>query len=356
MTRSFVSRPGVDETMIVLGMASPVPTDAGVRGKHFEITRKLKNEYSADEYRLFPQAMQARVFELCSRLMPELAEWCERYPAISTTRVQSTALTGAVAAVPGSTFAQNVLLTKVGLITFAIDDIADGELGELTEEERLWMMDRYLLTVESPGSEHWDAARGEAECVGAALKELTLELMAAPGAARFGWLWREHFRRMCASHQAELCSKRLFQSQRLLPEFEDYLQAGQWSISLPMWAAAVLMVLAPEVEHELSEDPLIEDILRELGLLVRWTNDIRSFDRESREGKSNALTLLMQLGMSEAEAELEAARQSSVHLRELESLTAMLPSCLEEWGRSVVRTGRFCRNVYLKQEFHHWQS
>ncbi|HEY0093715.1 MAG TPA: terpene synthase family protein, partial [Archangium sp.] len=303
MSRSFGNRPGVDEAMIVLGMASPASTDGGVRGKHFEITRKLKNEYSAEEYRLFPQAAQARVFELCNRLMPELAEWCERYPAIASSRVQSTALTGAVAAVPGSTFAQNVLLTKVGLITFAIDDIADGELGELTEDERLWMMDRYLLTVESPGSEHWEVARGEAECVGAALKELTLELMAAPGAVRFGWLWRDHFRRMCASHQAELCSKRLFQSQRLLPEFEDYLQAGQWSISLPMWAAAVLMVLAPEVEHELSEDPLIEDILRELGLLVRWTNDIRSFDRESREGKSNALTLLMQLGMSEAEAE-----------------------------------------------------
>jgi hypothetical protein len=123
-----------------------------------------------------------------------------------------------------------------------------------------------------------------------------------------------------------------------------------------MWAAAVLMVHNPQVEHDLSEDPLIEDILRELGLLVRWTNDIRSFDRECQEGKFNGLTLLMGQGMSEADAELEAATRSGLHLRKLETLTAMLPSSLEEWGKMLVRTGRFCRNVYMNQEFHHWSS
>ncbi|WP_158502087.1 terpene synthase family protein [Vitiosangium sp. GDMCC 1.1324] len=330
--------------------------DAETRGKHFEVTRTLKNEYSAEEFELFPRGSHARVLELCGKLEPALAEWCERYPAIAPSRLQSTALVGAVAAIPGSTFEQNVLLTKVGLITFAIDDIADGEIGELTDDESLGMVDRYLLTVESPDSESWDAARGEAECIGAALQELTRELMAAEGAVRFGWLWREHFQRMISGHQVELRTKRLYQTHRTLPAFEEYLQAGQWTISLPMWAAAVLMVINPQVEHDLSEDPLIEDILRELGLLVRWTNDIRSFDREYREGKFNGLTLLMRRGMSEAEAEREAVNRSSRHLRKLESLTAMLPSSLEEWGKSVVRTGRFCRNVYLKQEFHHWNS
>ncbi|QRK04285.1 hypothetical protein JQX13_28915 [Archangium violaceum] len=359
MTSSYVLRPR--PTLDAMGdawLSEPTvsTSDVGTRGKHFEVTRTLKNEYSAEEFELFPRGSRARVLELCDKLVPALAEWCERYPAIAPSRLQSTALVGAVAALPGSTFAQNVLLTKVGLITFAIDDIADGEIGELTDDESLRMVDRYLLTVEAPDTESWDVARGEAECIGAALRELTHELMAAEGAVRFGWLWREHFRRMISGHQVELLTKRLYQTKRTLPGFDEYLEVGQWTISLPMWATAVFMVFNPQVEHDLSEDPLIEAILRELGLLVRWTNDIRSFDREYREGKFNGLTLLMQRGMSEAEAELEAVTRSSRHLRKLESLTAMLPSCLEEWGRSVVRTGRFCRNVYMKQEFHHWNA
>ncbi len=335
------------------------PVEAGgveTRGKHFEVTRKLRNEYSTEEFELFPQESQARVLDLCGKLVPALAEWCKRYPAIAPSRLRSTALAGAVAALPESTLEQNVLLTKVGMITFAIDDIVDGEIGELTDDESLVLVDRYLETVETPETVSWEAARNEAECIGAALQELTRELMAMPGAVRFGWLWKDHFRRMIAGHQAELCTKILFQTQRLLPGFEDYLQLGQWTISLSMWAAAVLMVHNPPVEHDLSEDPLIEDILRELGLLVRWTNDIRSFDRECQEGKFNGLTLLMGQGMSEADAELEAATRSGLHLRKLETLTAMLPSSLEEWGKMLVRTGRFCRNVYMSQEFHHWNS
>lgn len=357
MTSSYTLRPRLnsDETGLAWLVEPPVShSDAGTRGKHFEVTRTLKNEYSAEEFELFPRGTQARVLELCGKLEPALAEWCERFPAIAPSRLQSTALVGAVAELPGSTFEQNVLLTKVGLITFAIDDIADGEIGDLTDDESLRMVDRYLLTVESPDTESWDVARGEAECIGAALHELTRELMAAEGAVRFGWLWREHFRRMICGHQVELRTKRLFQTKRMLPGLEDYLQEGQWTISLPMWATAVIMVCNPQLEHDISEDPLVEDILRELGLLVRWTNDIRSFDREYREGKFNGLTLLMRLGMSEAEAEREAVNRSGRHLRKLELLTAMLPSCLEEWGKSVVRTGRFCRNVYMKQEFHHW--
>jgi hypothetical protein len=326
-----------------------------VRVRHFEVTRSLRNAYS-EEFELFPRESQHRVRELCSALVPALAQWCERFPAITPARLQSTALVGAIAASPDSTFEQNVLLTKVGLLTFAIDDIADGSIGELTDEEALVMVDRYLETVETPSTVSWDASLSEAECVGAALHELTHEMMAAPGAVRYGWLWREHFRRMIAGHQAELCTKQVFHKQRELPTLEEYLEVGQWTISLSMWAAAVLMVLNPQVEHDLSEDPLIEDLMRELGLLVRWTNDIRSFERESREGKFNGLSLLMQLGMSEAEAEAEAVRRSSQHLRKLDALGYRLPPSLEEWGKMLVRTGRFCRNIYMKQEFHHWNA
>ncbi len=263
-------RSQVQALQVVAEDSLPLENELGLRGKHFDVTRSLRNAYS-EEFALFPQESQEQVRELCSALVPVLVRWCKRFPAFTPARLQSTALVGAIAASPDSTFEQNVLLTKVGLLTFAIDDIADGSIGELTEEEALVMVDRYLETVETPSTVSWDASRSEAECVGAALHELAQELLAAPGAVRYGWLWREHFRRMIAGHQAELCTKRVFHKQRELPTLEEYLEVGQWTISLSMWAAAVLMVLNPPVEHDLSEDPLIEDMMRELGLLVRWT-------------------------------------------------------------------------------------
>ncbi|HEX8818805.1 MAG TPA: terpene synthase family protein [Archangium sp.] len=318
-------------------------------GKHFGVVRELRNQYSASKSAGFGKEELARLQAQASEIIPELAAWRERFPAIATSRLKP-AVMSLVVAWPDATREQLLLLSKVGLMVFSIDDVADGEIGSLKDEDLLALLDRYIATTRDPEAVDW-VTTDEVNTIGASLQDVTRLLRRAPGAARFLPLWQEHFRRMCSGYQVELKDKRRNQADGTLPSLDSYLEVGKWTVGASMVFTGALVVQNPPFEQ--TQAPLLERALGELGLATRWMNDVRSLDRERAEGKFNSLGLLMVQGLSEADAEREAVERSDRHLAALEDAVRQLPDALRTWGRMLVMTGHFSRSLYMKQEFHH---
>lgn len=324
---------------------------SGSEGRHFGVVRELKNQYAEARSPGIPKELQERLQARVGELLPALMAWRERFPAILASRLKPATL-GSVAGHPDVTLEQQQLIAKVGLLVFAVDDIADGEIGTLEDAELQRVFERYVETVRAPEAQEWTGS-DEASVVGAAVRDVARQLHAAPGAGRFLALWQEHFQRMCSGHLTELRDKRRYQREGALPTLEHYLDVSRWTCGAPMYHSAVLVVLAPELATSPLQEPLVEHALSDMALLGRWMNDVRSLERERAEGKVNSLILLCAAGLSEAQAEREAVERSGKHLESLEDVAGRLPASLRPWGRTLVATGHFSRMFYMQREFHH---
>ncbi|MFE8601018.1 terpene synthase family protein [Archangium violaceum] len=323
-------------------------------GRHFGVVRELKNQYAEAQSPGVPKEHLERIQARVKELLPSLMAWRERFPAVMASRLKPATL-GSVAGHPDVTIEQHLLIAKAGLLVFAVDDIADGEIGSLDDAEMQRVLERYVETVRAPDSQEW-AGTDEASFVGGAVQDVARQLHAAPGAGRFLALWQEHFRRMCSGHLTELHDKRRHQREGALPTLEHYLDVSRWTCGAPMYHSAALVVLGPDFAADPLQEPLVEQALSDMALLGRWMNDVRSLERERAEGKVNSLTLLCAAGMSEAEAEREAVKRSGEHLASLADVAGRLPEQLRPWGRTLVATGHFSRMFYMQREFHHPES
>nr|QKW93664.1 terpene synthase family protein [Vitiosangium cumulatum] len=325
-----------------------------LEGKHFGVVRELQNQYAESVSPGIPKEHLERIQARVKELMPGLMAWRERFPAIVASRLKSATL-GCVASDPGARMEQHLLISQVGLLVFAVDDVADGEIGSLSDEEIHRVLARYAETVRAPESQSWTGS-DEAECVGGAVQDVARSLHRLPGAKRFLALWQEHFRRMCEAHSTELRDKRRAQREGALPTLEHYLDVSRWTCGPPMYHSAALVVLGPDYAGDPLQEPLLERALVEMSLLGRWMNDVRSLERERAEGKFNGLSLLVAGGMSEAEAERFAVERAGRHLESLQEIVARLPEPLRPWGRTLIATGHFSRMFYMRREFHHLES
>lgn len=322
-----------------------------LEGRHFGVVRELRNQYDEAHSSGIPPEQLERIQARVRELLPALMAWRERFPAIAASRLKAATL-GCVASDAGATLAQHLLISQVGLLVFAVDDLADGEIGALPDEFLHEVLARFVRTARAPGSEAWSGA-GEADAIGGAVQDVALALQALPGAGRFLPLWREHFERMCAAHSTALRDMRRYQRDGTLPSLEHYLDVSRWTCGAPMYHSAGLVVLGPDFAGEPLQEPLIERVLSEMAWLGRWMNDVRSLERERAEGGFNGLSLLMAAGLSEAEAERSAVERAGQHLENLKQLVGQLPESLRHWGGTLVATGHFSRMFYLQREFHH---
>ena len=324
-----------------------------LEGRHFGVIRELRNQYDEAHSPGIPPEQLERIQARVRELLPALMAWRERYPAIAASRLKAATL-GCVASDPGATLAQHLLISQVGLLVFAVDDLADGEIGSLPDEALHAVLARYARTARAPESEMWPGTgAAEADAIGGAVQDVALALQALPGAGRFLPLWREHFERMCAAHSTALRDTRRFQHDGTLPSLEHYLDMSRWTCGAPMYHAAGLVVLGPDFAGDALQEPLLERVLSEMAWLGRWMNDVRSLARERAEGGFNSLSLLMATGLSEAEAERLAVERAGQHLERLKLLVGQLPESLRHWGGTLVATGHFSRMFYLQREFHH---
>ncbi|PTL77671.1 terpene synthase family protein [Vitiosangium sp. GDMCC 1.1324] len=319
-------------------------------GKHFGVVRELRNQYAEVQRQSVPPEQMARVQARVAEILPALRAWRERFPVMAASRLKSTAM-ACILPFPEASAALLLLLSQVGLLVFAVDDIADGEIGTYADADIFQALERFVETAARPESHAWTGS-DPASSLGAAIQDVTRELQKASG-ARFLPLWREHFRRMCEAHAKELRDKRHYPVHGGAPPLDEYLSVTQYSSGGTMYFSAVLVVFGPDFPGEPLQEPLIERALSENALAGRWINDVRGLERERAEGKFNSLILLMAGGMPEAEAERVAVERCGQHLETLQGVVKQLPGPLQAWGQALVTMGYFALGFYLQREFHH---
>lgn len=320
-------------------------------GKHFEVSRTLRSWYPAAKAPGVEgrEGIKARVAEL----QPELNAWQRRFARVMAASRITNVARAIVVPHPTGTFEDHLLLCKLGLVDFAMDDLADGELGALQDDSLREVYERYARTARSPDDLDWTGS-DEASLLGSAIQEVARALHQKPGAVRFLPLWQEHFRRFCAAHIAEREHARQYQERKTLPSLKRYLTVGQWSSGAPMYFSAVLVVQSPLYEQrEPLQDPLITRAFMRLGRLIRWFNDVRSLERELAEGKLiNGLSLLMKSGKSETDAEKLAVARGDRNLELLRQTVQQLPPALRTWGGMMVTLAQMSRTIYMRREYH----
>ena len=127
---------------------------SGSEGRHFGVVRELKNQYPEVRAPGIPKEHQERIQARVRELLPALRAWRERFPAILASRLEPATL-GSVAGHPDVTLEQQQLIAKVGLLVFAVDDIADGEIGSLEDAELHRVFERYVETARAPDAQEW---------------------------------------------------------------------------------------------------------------------------------------------------------------------------------------------------------
>ncbi|EYF00595.1 Hypothetical protein CAP_0466 [Chondromyces apiculatus DSM 436] len=318
--------------------------------------REMRNTYAAGgwrESRRPEERLRTLVVARIAQLTPMLCDWQQRYPVLLAARIVPV-IKAIVVPLPGGTTAQHLALCKLGLVAFALDDVVDGELGDLSDGETYEICARYAEIARGTMGVGWAREDTAAGMLARAIAEVREEMRACPGAARYLGAWEDAFWALCLANRAELVHKRQAGMDGSLPSLKAYLRAGWVTSGAPMYFAAVLVVTgAGYAEHPL-EDAVVRRAMLHMGLSIRWFNDARTVDREREEGKlNNGVNLLVAAGMEEGEAERKAMERGDWNLRKLEALVEGMGGELQGFGAGMVALVHLIRGVYLEQgEFH----
>ncbi|HEX4811465.1 MAG TPA: terpene synthase family protein [Nonomuraea sp.] len=135
------------------------------------------------------------------------------------------------------------------------------------------------------------------------------------------------------------------------PAYDEYVANGRVTILYPTWWAAALAVCGPvpaDVAHWASIAPATA-----LGAAcMRLANDIRTFERERREGKPNSVLILERAGMTTQ----AAVERVSAHLAQLNAAFAAalaeLPPELADIAEGQRRSVAFNGAWYMARDTH----
>jgi len=244
----------------------------------------------------------------------------------------------AIAAAAASTYANDVpyLLPCVKLATwiFAVDDLTDA--GVVSNDET-WRRITDCLDVFSKDKDalqETDALRKGLADIREKLKDLRHFSTLKSDLVKSMQMLLDAMRR-----EQEWSTRYLNRTDHPLPEYSEYLENGLWSIGVvPILFGSLMGMELVDVSARKSSErqrptlPRLEDLKRtdvkvprpndvpapalteleiEAATCVRLANDLRSYEKEVKEGKLNALTILQHRFKGEGltqEAALERAR------------------------------------------------
>jgi hypothetical protein len=225
-----------------------------------------------------------RIKEKTDALIDMLEEWVSKHSLIHMTRIPSVALLTA-AVVPRIALLDSLLLAKLILLIFGIDDMADERvvtLAELQQKAEQW----YWIANHGPSSEIDDSNEPTA-----ILLELRAELSKFRLFEPLREYWSSSARRLFEAMAQEYQYGLQYSAggTRSLPSLDEYLSWGLYSISVPFWVLTVLIVLGePSVVEHFKP---IDEAIKCAGAAIRLFNDLRTFDREQKEGNINAVVI-----------------------------------------------------------------
>lgn len=287
-----------------------------------------------------------------AEVLPRLESWAERYPDMGGPRLKSMALSCAAASPQAS--AEAILQAATFcMVLFGIDDVADRTVGALSDEEVDAALLQYVAIARSGGEASGSLSLGPAGQVRGALQELCRTLFAADaGGARYR-LFARHLEGMLEGMREEVVMGRVFAQRGELPAYEVYLEMGTRSVGIPPVGAVLLLGEPPSASTGAGLDALADPLLMAAARCIRVANDVRSYEREVREGKPNAVLLLMrQAGLTEAQAKHQLITTRDAEFASLPRLVEGLPLDLRPWGEAVRRYTGFIKDWYAVAELH----
>lgn len=288
---------------------------------------------------------------LSRRAGRRMEAWAARYPILRDTpaadnRLSWTSLYWANA-LPDGPVSVIDDAAAFSMAVFGLDDVMDGAAGAhpYAELEQLSDQCRRIPSVPAQAS---GAATSVRQQVIAAFEDCYRRLSAYPAYTPV----RDFLLlQWCRCHEAMLQEARWRLSLDPVPTMAEYLANGVFSIFVCFvhGALAAMTDLPAPAKEDLGR---YEAALRSGALAVRLANDMRTFERESREGTPNAVTLLVNSGEPVRDALLTLRNSLDTALTDLDTQLATLPPSLTRQGTALRRGVRFVCHWYLAHDSH----
>ncbi len=333
-----------------------------IKEGYFEEEHILQNapEAGLSEISGVPVLDQKQVLAAAQAVYPQVQKWVSEFPVILPARIPSVCLACA-AMCPDQPLDVIATVSEFSLTMFAFDDIIDGALDDLSDDELEVVLNLYgtVVTAQEPLAQlgNYDMAKIKPWIqVALALFKISQELAAYPSAK---WHYRFYARRI--SQVVETMRKELHWRQGrettgFLSTYDEYVKNGRESIGRPTVLSVVLTMVGPEPEKPFSEMvEILDHLVLTAGASTRLSNDLRSFGREKAENKPNSVLILMEGGLSEKESEKYVISDVNNYLTNLHGLVQLLPESYQIWGRYCERLSWFSKDWYLVREFHQFK-
>jgi hypothetical protein len=296
-----------------------------------------------------------RIKEKTDALIDMLEEWVSKYSLIHMTRIPSVALLTA-AAVPRITLLDSLLVAKLILLIFGIDDMADERvvtLAELQRKAEQW----YLIASHGSSSEIDDSDEPAA-----ILLELRAELskfrLFEPLREYWSSSARRLFEAMAQEYQYGLQDSA--GGARALPSLDEYLGWGLYSISVPLWATTVLIIFGEPsvVEHF---EP-IKEAIKCASAAIRLFNDLRTFDKEVKENNINSVVITYHAMLdrspnateesTSSEAKQYVSQLADSYAQRCYALVGQIQTESRQFEEAISRIVAFSAYFYSEHDYH----
>lgn len=186
------------------------------------------------------------------------------------------------------------LVADAGLVLFAIDDLLDD--GALTRDESALRIAQYTAVARGEG-----CPEVAFDPIARAITDLRRRLAMTDLRGDLLAAWADAMARMLAGMGAELPGARDLAADDL----EGYLATARDSIGVE-WVTLTAWI-ATSASETRAHLPALRRAERDLSTAVRLANDLRSCDRERREGRVNAVTLVGDDGRADLRARCDRA-------------------------------------------------
>lgn len=297
-------------------------------------------------YNDFSQAEKRKIQENAKDLAALLSIWTSCHPIIRARRVPPVALLVATV-LPNLPVQLSLLVGKIILFIFTVDDVADERLlsyADFTNYSKAWE------DIACNGST--DPLPEKDGDLGVMLIEIRSELAEFPLFSVLSDLWvnRLHLLTEAMAREYEYGLRYHVSGKSALPGFDEYLENGIHSVGFPFWGTSVLILLSNPLALD-NLEPLNQIILC-TGAAIRLYNDVRTYEKEVREGNINAVTLMEHALMTERQGLSPQHRLELAQEKVLQRANEYAEKSCAQAGIHQGHTGQFEEMIRRIVAFH----
>lgn len=302
---------------------------------------------------LAPEQRQ-KVAALTNAASVAIADWATRYPMVQRSSILPCCL-HAAATLPFYSLNEVCSWSQIMLWLCMVDDLTDD--GRVARErvhailaECQALLDRTApaAPAETPQCAHQ---------IGACLGSLLADMAKYPLFTRHRRAFASSISELIASSVKEMVwNDLLLRGDGKLPSLEEYLANGALSIAVPIFTDTVIAMSGDA--SALAKYDWLKRLGRQVGVVLRLANDLKTHQREQAERKVNALVISQEEHRARGRSEVAALARTSLSDR----LRQEIARCEQVYAEDRTDTRypenglmnnlRFTSEFYLQNDFH----